>query len=123
MTDVQRRRFFAKMVKSDTGCWEWKKTYQGHRPMFFMDGKLHIAARVMWEVACGPIQQGMNVCHKCDNPNCVRADHLFLGTHEDNMADMWQKGRTGNMLPAYRRSQQRGARMNAVKFKGSILGL
>lgn len=41
----------------------------------------------------GPIPEGMHICHHCDNPPCVRPDHLFLGTNADNQADRKAKGR------------------------------
>jgi HNH endonuclease len=54
------------------------------------------AHRVVWSHANGPIPDGMEVCHSCDNPGCVRLSHLFLGTHRDNLVDMRDKGRWAN---------------------------
>lgn len=54
--------------------------------------------RVSWEMHVGPIPDGMLVCHKCDNPPCVRPDHLFLGSDADNLRDMAIKGRAGSVV-------------------------
>jgi hypothetical protein len=51
------------------------------------------AHRVSWRMHNGDIPKGMVICHKCDNPPCVRPDHLFLGTYSDNTQDMIRKGR------------------------------
>ena len=54
--------------------------------------------RYAWEVKYGPIPEGMEVCHHCDNPPCCKISHLFIGPHERNMADMAVKGRTAKAV-------------------------
>lgn len=54
--------------------------------------------RVSWELANGPVPEGMYVLHHCDNPPCCNPDHLFLGTLSDNTQDMLTKGRARGHL-------------------------
>lgn len=56
------------------------------------------ATRHTWEQANGPIPEGLVVRHRCDNPPCVRLDHLELGTQRDNMQDASRRGRTRGIL-------------------------
>lgn len=101
--------FWAKVSNVDgQGCWEWqgaKSTSMGYGCMSI--GGCHAqqyAHRLSWQIANGPIPKGMWVLHRCDNPPCVRPDHLFLGTCRDNNADKVAKGRqhhgeqTGNAV-------------------------
>jgi hypothetical protein len=88
-----KERFWSKVSKSET-CWTWTaKKRPGGYGLFSLGGKMLQAHRVSWTFENGEIPDGMDVCHKCDNPSCVRPDHLFLGTHTDNMHDMIAKGR------------------------------
>ena|ERR1035437_1750037 len=63
-------------------------------------GRMFAAHRVSFELANGPIPDNLSVLHRCDNRLCINPDHLFLGTHNDNMVDMMSKGRYKNALLA-----------------------
>lgn len=90
LTDEQRqRRFWSRVQKSD-GCWTWTGSKDGDGYGFVGRDRAH---RFSYELANGPIPKGLCVLHTCDNPPCVRPDHLFLGTHADNVADRHAKGR------------------------------
>jgi len=91
-------RFSSKYVKTES-CWIWtgakKPTGYGN---FWMNEKYlgaHCAAYLLFK---GEIPDGMYVCHKCDNPECVNPDHLFVALPIDNTTDMKNKGRARGII-------------------------
>jgi hypothetical protein len=89
-------RFWEKVDKSSE-CWIWTGSRSGRRPSqkygyIRYDGKMKRATHVSWLLYTGsmPTKQ---ILHKCDQPLCVRFDHLFEGTNWDNVLDKLAKGR------------------------------
>ena len=77
-------------------CWEWQGTVRLGYGLFGgwkNRGSMKCAHRLSYEYFVGPISPGLHVLHRCDNPRCVNPGHLILGTHQDNMQDMFKKNR------------------------------
>lgn len=77
-------------------CWLWTghiNHLRGGYGQFTFRGTQQKAHRVAWSSVNGPIPSGMCICHRCDVPACCNPAHLFIGTHDDNRADMLAKGR------------------------------
>lgn len=76
------------------GCWIWLEGLTtSNYGSLRRNRRLILAHRLAYELQYGAIPAGMNVCHKCDTPQCCNPSHLFLGTHKDNTNDMVSKGR------------------------------
>lgn len=92
-------RLLSKIRRTTDGCWEFTglviNSGYGRISCRMPDGtfKYKTAHRKSWEEFKGPIPRGLCVLHRCDNKICINPDHLFLGTHKDNVQDMHRKGK------------------------------
>ena len=84
-------------IDQSTSCWNWLgfKDSKGYGSLW--NGKtMGKAHRLSYQEFVGEIPDGLFVLHRCDNPSCINPEHLFLGTHIENMADMRAKGRSAS---------------------------
>lgn len=90
-------------INLKTGCWEWLgATDYGYGRIMIGSRTDHTRKperthRLSYELCIGEIPNGLFVCHKCDNPSCINPEHLFLGTHAENMKDKYAKGRCARL--------------------------
>jgi hypothetical protein len=106
-----------------SGCIEYRSRGNGikHRygGLIVIDGKRVTAARAAFMLVRGYIPPGVEVCHTCDNPRCCNVDHLFLGTHSDNMRDCDVKRRR-DRRPALTNTD--AARVHHLRHSGWTFG-
>jgi hypothetical protein len=86
---------FNQQIRITDGCWEWiGLTDKDGYGLFPYEGTLHRAPKIALELDGRPVPDGMYACHTCDNPICVRPDHLYPGTPKQNFDDMMRRGRS-----------------------------
>lgn len=134
MSRTPADRFAAKYFEEpNSGCWLWTAgTNARGYGQFALRGRSCGAHRASWELHRGPIPDGSCVLHRCDTPPCVNPDHLFLGTHADNAADMMEKGRssrgerhynsrlTAEQVAAIRRQAAEGATLTEMAIDTGV---
>lgn len=81
-----------------TPCWIWVGGKGDEYGVMRFEGRAQNVSRLAWRAFVGEIPEGLEACHKCDVPTCYRIDHLFLGTHYENMRDAAEKERMGGLF-------------------------
>lgn len=92
MSEKDKARFWTK-VKPSRGCWEWAGVKNANGYGVFCNKGDRLSHRISYSLLKGPVEKNLELCHTCDNPSCVNPNHLFKGTHQDNMRDMKLKAR------------------------------
>jgi hypothetical protein len=92
-TERDKARFWVK-VKQKVQCWEWTGCLNKNGYGTFNLKEETLVHRISYQIFHGKLEKNIQVLHKCDNPKCVNPDHLFVGTHSDNMKDKVSKGRS-----------------------------
>lgn len=121
-----KEHFEARLMRnSETGCLEWTggKLRAGYGRVRVGE-KSHLAHRVAFALANGPIPSEQCVCHRCDNPSCCNPDHLFLGSQSENVTDMWKKGRaydrTGSKNSSAKLTEDDVREIRRLKAEGAV---
>ena len=104
-------RIMSKIDKSGD-CWVWTGgTGNSGYGRMRINKKLYSPHRLMWEIYNKKlILNNMEICHKCDNRLCINPEHLFMGTHRDNMKDCSKKRRVHGILDEFGKSIDNGYR-------------
>lgn len=76
-------RFWAKTTRSDCIVWVAAQNSRGYG-CISVGGVVHLAHRLAYEDAYGPIPAGMTIDHLCRNRACVNVDHLEVVTYQEN---------------------------------------
>jgi len=93
-TSLLEQRFWERVDRRNPDeCWLWLAGKTTGYGTIWNGTKDVLAHRLSYELEHGYLSDSMDVCHTCDNPTCVNPNHLFLGTHRDNMVDRDKKGR------------------------------
>ncbi len=112
---VSNARFWMRV--SETGsCWVWTGARNKDGYGYLRDGESTVLAhRFAWASLNGPIPDGGQILHHCDNPPCCNPEHLYVGTHADNMRDMANRGRAATgKTSRYRGVSKVGRRWRAT---------
>lgn len=118
-----RCRFLNKIkINEETGCWIWiaSKNRRGYGTFVPSGKRSGLAHRESYRIFKGDFDNSLSVCHVCDIPLCVNPDHLWIGSHEENMRDMVIKERAKTKLDASQVLEMRNMIENMAMTQADI---
>ena len=129
ISSKHRDRFWSRVARRTSGCWEWLGgTSRGYGSFGLPLGGRVVtrrAHRISYALEFGITPADLCVLHTCDNPSCVRPDHLFLGTDTDNIADKIRKGRgaKGSAIGLSKLTEDDVVKMRRLYRESETLGM
>lgn len=105
--EQEKGRFLSRIVVDNNDCWIWQGSVSKYGYGYYaLRGREQSAHRASYRLFVGVIPRGKEVCHKCDVARCCNPEHLFLGTHAENMHDAASKGRMHNPNSRFTKEQK-----------------
>ena len=99
-------------------CWNWQRTTNDDGyPMLRVAGRMVYAHRLAYELAIGPVPDGLHILHSCDNPRCINPAHLSPGTRSQNMKECSERGRARIPRPIKLGEQNGAAKLTDVDVR------
>lgn len=131
---VPKEKLLEKLISNtypepNTGCWLWSgmlnvSGYGIMKCASLPQFKTALTHRISYYLHKGEFDYSLNVLHTCDTPCCINPDHLFLGTHQDNMNDRKRKNRTNRIAPKGEKcgaSKLTSTKVQNIRYLSSIL--
>jgi len=124
MSQLKSFELPVEQVDMTGSCWLWigSRDKNGYG-LFRVNGVTMRVNRLAWISYNGEIPEGKHVLHTCDTPACVKKEHLFLGTHQENMTDMVQKSRAyrpiGEINPKAKLTQKKADEIRELATQGA----
>lgn len=105
-----------------TGCHQWSGGTSKGYGVLKWNGKNTKAYRFAYERTNGPVPKGMHVLHRCHNTRCVNPQHLYIGTHQDNMHDRLLAGHYTTNASGERHHNAKLTRSEAEEIRRLVSG-
>ena len=93
--DIKKQQYILDriIVDEETNCWNWQLATNNGYGRGWYNKRNEAAHRIAYKAFMGSIPKNKIICHECDNKLCCNPNHLWPGSHQENMEDMMNKNR------------------------------